>query len=72
MSIGEDMLDLGGGIGLVDRDGDRADREEGEVQEEPFVRGRGEDRNRVSRLHAEADEAARGVVDLALEFLGSQ
>ena len=66
--VGEDVLDLGGGVGLVDRDGDRADRQKREVEEEPLVRGRGQDRDGVAGLHAEADEAAGGVLDLALEL----
>ncbi|SIA61610.1 Uncharacterised protein [Mycobacteroides abscessus subsp. abscessus] len=66
--VGEDVLDLGGGVGLVDRDGDRADGQEREVEEEPLVRGRGQDCDSVSRLHAEADEAAGCVLDLALEL----
>ena len=66
--VGEDVLDLGGGVGLVDRDGDCADGQEREVEEEPLVRGRGEDRDRVAGLNAEADEAAGGVLDLALEL----
>ena len=70
--VGEDVLDLGGGVGLVDRDGDCADREQCEVQEEPLVRGRGQDRDRVAGLHAEADEAAGGVLDLTLELSSGQ
>ena len=70
--VGEDVLDLGGGIGLVDRDGDRADREQCQIQEEPLVRGRGQDRHSVSSLHAEADEATGGVFDLTLELTGGQ
>ena len=72
MRVGEDVLDLGGGIGLVDRDGDRADGQEREVQEEPLVRGGGEDRDRLTLLDSEADEATGGVVDLALELAGGQ
>lgn len=66
--VGEDVLDLGGGVGLVDRNGDGADGQEREVEEEPLVRGRGQDRDRITRLHAEADEAAGCVLDLALEL----
>lgn len=66
--VGEDVLDLGGGVGLVDRDGDRADGQEREVQEEPLVRGRCQDRDGVAGLHAKADEAAGGVLDLTLEL----
>ena len=70
--VGEDVLDLGGGIGLVDRDGDRADGQEREVQEEPLVRGGGEDRDRVTPLDSKADEPTGGVLDLALELAGGQ
>ena len=48
VGVGEDVLDLGRGVGLIDRHGDRADREEGEIEEEPFVRGRGQDCDRVT------------------------
>ena len=72
VGIGEDVPDLDGGVRFVDRDGDRADRQESEVQEKPFVRGRGEDRDRVCRLDAKADEAAGCVLDLTLKLARGQ
>ena len=70
--VGEDVLDLGRRVGLVDRDGDRADGQESEVEQEPLVRGRRQDRDRVTGLHAQADEAAGGVLDLTLELRSGQ
>ena len=48
VGVGEDVLDLGCGVGLIDRHSDRADRKEGEIEEEPFVRGWGQDCDRVT------------------------
>ena len=70
--VGEDVLDLGRRVGLVDRDGDRADGQECEVEQEPLVRGRGQDRDRVAGLHAQTDKAAGGVLDLTLELRSGQ
>ena len=55
----EHVLALLGGVGLVDRDDDGADRERGEVEVGPLGAGVAEDRDLVALLDAEVDQAER-------------
>ena len=63
------MGDLLRGIRLVDGHGDRAAGQGGHVDEGPLIRGRGQDRQVVARLEADADEATRNRVGFAEEGL---
>ena len=55
----EHVLALLGGVGLVDRDDDGADRERREVEVGPLGAGVGEDRDLVALGDAEVDQAER-------------
>ena len=69
VSVGQDVSDLLRGIRFVDGDRDRTAGQGSHVDEGPLIRGRGQDRQVVARLEADADEATRDRVGLAEERL---
>ena len=49
---------------VVNRDGDRADREDRVVEDHPLVAGGRQDRHPVTRVHSLGDQTERGRTDL--------
>ena len=65
--VGQAPLDLVGRRGLVDREGHRAGRPEGVVEQRPLVARRRDEADPVAGLQARGEEALRGGGDLVAE-----
>ena len=65
LGVAEDVLDLGGRRGRIDRDHDRADRRQGVVGECPLEPRAAQDRDLVALLDVEGEEAVRQRGDAA-------
>ena len=59
VGVGDDVLDLVGGVGLVDREGRRAERDRGEVDDVKLGAVGEHDRERLARAAAPGGEAPR-------------
>ena len=68
LGVGEDVLGLRRGGGLVDRHDHRSDADCGEIHDGPRGLVPGEDRDAVAVLDAEADQGAGHAIDAFGEF----
>ncbi len=68
--VGQDVGDLVGGGGLVDRDRDRAREPDGVVEQRPLVAGARQQPDPVAGVDARGDEALRDGRDLREELRG--
>ena len=67
--VGQDVRDLLGRVRLVDRHGDRTAGQGSHVDEGPLVGGGSQNREVVTRLEADADEATRDGIHFRQEAL---
>ncbi len=59
--VGEEVLDLGGGVGRVQPDGDAAHGDGGEVEQDPLRSVLGVDRHPVAGVYTEREQSVGGV-----------